>query len=166
MHYDKMALEADLIPVGRDITARPGDKLIVAAGICIGVMTGKRHATPALAAPEPSPPAVEEEGERPPQRGRKPGHRMHMTRVEMAAKRASLNERIRNLVERHPGITSITLGDFLGIPRDDVVNRSRVRSETNKLMRDGTIRGENISETGPALGRKFYPASDAESEHD
>lgn len=38
---DSLNLKAMLIPVGRDFSARAGDRLIVVAGICIGVYTGE-----------------------------------------------------------------------------------------------------------------------------
>jgi len=37
---DKIKLDGTLIPVGREIRAKPGQFLIVAAGVCVGVYTG------------------------------------------------------------------------------------------------------------------------------
>jgi hypothetical protein len=45
---------AQLVEVARDFTARRGDKLMVVAGVCIGLYTGEaKPATPPAAAPAP-----------------------------------------------------------------------------------------------------------------
>lgn len=63
---ERMQVDALLYPCATAIEARPGDRLMVVAGVVVGVYTGRGPAAPA-ALPAPAPkPAVAKEVARPP----------------------------------------------------------------------------------------------------
>jgi hypothetical protein len=164
MPPETMPVQATLVLVGaEEIHAKQGDKLMIVAGICVGVMTGKRHAqplrqiehTPETKRTEPAtpPPPAEKAPERPPLPRNSPRHE---NRAEVRGARVRLAKRILEHIQANPGIDSTGLGDALGFTRSDVNGRHAIYAECKKMLTRGVLRCEQVHPKNSRLGRRYF----------
>lgn len=143
MPTETKLITATLVAVAQELHARPGDKLLIVAGVCIGVDTGR--ARPVLEAPpqedrEPAPPATNR---------RSDTGRLHRSRSEVAAARKRLGDRLVRIVAKQPGITSQRLYAELGISDDETGQRDATVA-VQELKRHGRLR------TSESRGREGF----------
>lgn len=136
---DSTLLRATLVPVAREIEAKAGQRLLIVAGVCVGVYTGDKPAARA-AVPEPAAPAE-------PKReaaGKRRGHGVAVRTVRDGGKdtpdRAAMRRTLVDALLRKGGtLPAYELGRVLG-PKEDPRRPYHVRCALADLEADGVIR--------------------------
>jgi len=157
-----LSVTASLFPVARTITAHPGQSIIVAAGVVIGVYTGepvKRIEAAPAALPLPAAPAQAAPARRKPGKGQRgPGP----VRLEM-------RERFLAAIRKHGGrLRSVDLTDAIGVKLFGTPRAHNLRSAIQDLAAEGLVEIGGVGGKGkiytlrePAQAPAAEPAAQA-----
>lgn len=153
---ETMMVQVTLIPCTTEITAHPGDKLMVMNGQCIGVYSGtgptksemirrtaKAHRVPVVEHGLRSMPASDVRG-LPTLPAPSP----------TTTDRKAIAEQILNIVAARPGISTTDLMKFIGAPKDGNA-RWQHRDVAKQLVKSGLLVAEVISPQNPRLGSRY-----------
>lgn len=168
----QIQINATLVPVAQELSARPGDQLMIVAGVCVGVYTGKmaQHTLAVAHGDESMPwPA---KGERNPKSGRKKGtpnktgapwqsrrdgaDKAEYTDNPVLKDIPSARAAALEVILKHPeGISSGDLYRALGIRSSKAPGAWRLKAACVELAKE-----EKIRVSGKGMGAMRYPVID------